>query len=673
MSHKHTNALIHETSPYLLQHAHNPVDWMPWNDEAFKKAKDENKLLLISIGYSACHWCHVMEHETFEDEAVAQLMNEHFVCIKVDREERPDVDQVYMDAVQLITGRGGWPLNCFALPDGRPFHGGTYFPKNQWMETLRAVHSAFTETPEKIEEYAQRLTDGLQTMDDIAIQPLPEEFNMDPVDAAIGRWTKNFDTREGGDKGSPKFLLPVNLRFQLQYGTQSKDQEVLDHVNLTLKKMALGGIYDQLGGGFARYSVDDQWRVPHFEKMLYDNGQLLSIYAEAYRSKRDPIYARILSETADWIAREMTDESHAFYSALDADSEGEEGKFYVWKMDELKAAAGDDWDLLKEFYHIDSKGLWEHGNYILMQQDSEAATASSIGLKESELREKMASIEGRLLEVREQRIRPGLDDKCLTSWNALTSTGLIDAYVATGESRFLTLAEDNLEFLWTTQRKKDGSLWHSYKTGTSSINGYLEDYALLCEALLSGHEATLNAEYLQKAHAVAEYVITHFKRTEAGLFHFKSKNDDPLIVAKTEIHDNVIPSSNSIMATCLYKLGALYGKTEWIEMAKEPLAHLSVNYGRYPSGHSQWMRLHSYVSRPFYEVAILGTDCEEKRRELTQHFLPNVVICGGTTEGDIPILEGRLNDERTLFYVCEFGACQLPTTSSEEALDQMVR
>jgi len=665
---EYTNDLIHESSPYLLQHAHNPVHWLPWSEKALQKAKEENKPMLISIGYSACHWCHVMEHESFEDTTVANIMNAHFVCIKVDREERPDIDQVYMDAVQLMTGRGGWPLNCFALPDGRPFFGGTYFNKDQWINVLNSVNETFISNPEKVEDYATKLTEGINQMDDMPVQPIPSEFSDEAVDAAVGRWKQNFDTKEGGAQGAPKFPLPNNYLFLLHYAMTENDAELQKQVLLTIEKMAFGGIYDQLGGGFSRYSTDDIWKAPHFEKMLYDNGQLLSLYAEAYKSVGNPLYKQVIEETSTFVQRELTATNGAFYSALDADSEGEEGKFYVWTIDEIKTISGADFELIKTYYNINKKGLWEHNNYILLRDQSDSIIAEKFNLSNEELGEKIEVFKKKAMDVRDKRIRPGLDDKTLTSWNAIMAKGLVDAYIATRNQAHLKLAKNNLDFLLNQQLMDDGSLYHSYKNERSTINGYLEDYAHLIDALIRYYEATFEVFYLNKANALAQYVIEHFDRNPAGFFYFKSKNDDRLVAQKAEITDNVIPASNSVLATCLFKLGQLYLNEKFISITKSMAASVEPNFSRYPAGYSQWMSLMLYLSEPYYEIAIMGEKCEEKRDALLQHHLPKALICGGINAGDLPILQNRKVEGKTLIYVCQSGACKLPVSDVEQAL-----
>ena len=457
--HKHTNKLINQTSPYLLQHAHNPVNWYPWGDEALEKAKKENKLLLISVGYSACHWCHVMEHESFEDETVAALMNENFVCIKVDREERPDIDQIYMNAVQLITGRGGWPLNCFALPSGEPFFGGTYFQKDQWMQLLKNVANEYKVAPEKVKTYADELTEGIKTSEMLPMVTKSVPFKLETLKGAVTKFKTQIDHVEGGGAQAPKFPMPNNYEFLLQYYHHTKDESILKYTELTLDKMAFGGIYDQIGGGFARYSTDAMWKAPHFEKMLYDNGQLVSLYSHAYQLTKKPLYKNVVYQTLEYIEREMTAKNDAFYSSLDADSEGEEGKFYVWSKEELQHVLDNDFDFVEDYYNINNKGKWE-GHYILLRDKTNAQIAKKYKLSVDNVEKKVSEINTTLLAERAKRIRPGLDDKTLTSWNALMLRGYVDAYNTFNDEAFLKTALKNANFIVNTQLRKDGGLNH---------------------------------------------------------------------------------------------------------------------------------------------------------------------------------------------------------------------
>jgi uncharacterized protein YyaL (SSP411 family) len=665
------NALIHESSPYLLQHAYNPVKWLAWSEAAIAKAQSENKPILVSIGYSACHWCHVMEHESFEDEAVATLMNEHFVCIKVDREERPDVDHLYMDAVQLMTSQGGWPLNCFALPDGRPFFGGTYFQKDRWIQVLEQVHLAFTSDYGRVLHYAEELTQGIHALDQQAVQVNDDQITDEAVDAAVGRWLKRVDQKEGGFEGAPKFPMPNNYRFLLHYAHSNGDHEVLQHVLLTLHKMAFGGIYDQVGGGFARYAVDALWKVPHFEKMLYDNGQIISLYAEAYQFNKDPLWLEIVEDTTDFMNRELSEENGAFYAALDADSEGVEGKYYVWKLPDLNKAAGKDLPLLERLYHFDQKGLWEHGNYILQRKQRLDSAAKASNLPLHVVRERQRQFRKVLFQLRDVRERPSLDDKCLTSWNAMAARGYVDAYQATGNPAYLERANSNLGFILKHQLRADGGLWRSFKQGKSSVEAYLEDYAHCADAFVRAYEATFQLSHLEHAKQFLDYIEVHFDRNEAGFYYFNERRNQHLVARKAEIHDNVIPASNSIVMTCFFKLGLLLGKVEWTKRANDAVRQVESHFSRHPTSYSQWMQLNLFFSEPFFEVAIVGNDCEEKRRTLAQHYLPNTVFCGGETGGSIPILEGRGAPNKTLIYVCQNGACQLPTEDTDAALAQL--
>ena len=589
--HTYTNALIHETSPYLLQHAHNPVNWMPWGEAALKQAREEDKLLLISIGYSACHWCHVMEHESFEDTTVARVMNENYICIKVDREERPDVDQVYMNAVQLMTRHGGWPLNCVALPDGRPVWGGTYFPKEKWLESIQAVADFYRKDPQQMGEYAQQLTAGIRQMDLVPVNTEPADFTMDALDELYTTWSKRFDNKEGGPAKAPKFPLPNNYRFLLRYGHHKEDQKVLEHVELTLRKMAWGGIYDQVGGGFARYSTDLYWKVPHFEKMLYDNAQLVSLYSEAWQAFKEPLYKEVVYQSLEFIEREMTAPEGAFYSALDADSEGEEGKFYIWSKEELKQELGADYDLFAAYYNVNSKGLWEQGHYILLRDKSAADFAGKAGLSPEALREKVTNWQKQLLKVRAKRIRPGLDDKSLTSWNAMMVKGYVDAYQAFDEKEFLDKALTNARFILKHQWQEDGSLYHSYKKGRSTIEGYLEDYAFTIEAFLALHEATFDATWLQHARKLADYVIDHFSDQETGMFFFTSDQGQKLISKSMEVSDNVIPASNSVMAKNLFLLSHYFNEKTYKERSIQMLNNVKEQMPSYGSGYSNWALL----------------------------------------------------------------------------------
>lgn len=662
------NRLINESSPYLQQHAYNPVDWHPWGEEAFEKARSEDKLMLISVGYSACHWCHVMEHETFEDSTAAAFMNAHFVSIKVDREERPDVDQVYMNAVQLMTQRGGWPLNCFALPDGRPVFGGTYFPKDKWMEVMQSLIDLKNNEPERMLEYADKLTKGIQSSELVSINEDESAPDIQELDNLVNHWSSYWDLKKGGPDRAPKFPLPNNFEFLMQYGHLGEHSSTLNYVHTTLEKMARGGIYDQIGGGFARYSTDGDWKVPHFEKMLYDNAQLVSLYSHAYQlSKRDE-YKRVVEETIEFVNRELTGKDGELYSALDADSEGEEGKFYVWSLDEAQSILGKDYATAEAYFNFDRNGLWE-GHYIPLRMEADSVVAGKLNLSESELREAVDRITRKLFDARAKRIRPGLDDKSLTSWNALMISGLADAYAALGTEEYLNKARKTASFIWDKQKRKDGGLNHSYKAGKSTINGYLEDYSFTIEAFIRLYEVTFEEEWLEKAKELTQYVTTHFYDEQSKMYWFTSDLDPPLIARKQEIHDNVIPASNSSLAKGLYKLGSYYYDKDLLDRSAAMLHNIrpEMSFGQ---NYSNWGILMLHQVKPFYEVAVTGSGWKDKMTSFHQHYLPNAIFMGADKNSGLPLLESKFFEETTIF-VCQNKSCQQPVTKVDDALKQM--
>jgi len=667
-NHKYTNELIHETSLYLLQHAHNPVNWQSWGEKALNQTKSENKLLLISIGYSACHWCHVMEHESFEDPEVAKVMNEHFVCIKVDREERPDVDHIYMSAVQLLTGRGGWPLNCIALPDGRPIWGGTYFPKDSWVKALETISDFYVKNHKKTEEYATQLHQGIEQNTLISISSNDKKVDPLLLPSLVSKWQNLFDLKHGGTKGAPKFMLPNNWQFILRVGQQIQERKILDQVKLTLQKMASGGIFDQVGGGFARYSTDEIWKVPHFEKMLYDNAQLLGLYANAFKADPIPIYKQVIEETVDFLKRELLSPENGFYSALDADSEGEEGKFYVWTKPELEQILGADFELFSEYFNVNSLGFWEHNQYILMRNEDNAAFAARHQLSEEELGAKLKNWKTLLLAERGKRVRPGLDDKILTSWNAMTITGLIGCYNALGQEEYLKLALNNAEFLKSKMTGADGRLLHSYKNNQVQISGFLEDYAFTIEAYTALFESTGEKSWLDESARLTKITLNEFFDAEKFFFSFTSTDQKDLITRTFEIHDNVIPSSNSVMARNLFRLSYLIDRPDYLKIARKMLDLVSSNMADYPSGYSNWSQLLLDLTESYFEVAVTGPNSISLLNELQKHYLPNVIFCAGIAENYLPLLANRLVAGKTLIYICHDYSCQLPVDTVEEAL-----
>lgn len=672
MTENFTNALINSTSPYLLQHAHNPVDWQPWSESLMERAGKENKLLIVSIGYAACHWCHVMEHECFEDEEVAEVMNKNFISIKVDREERPDVDNYYMTAIHLMGQQGGWPLNVIALPDGRPIWGGTYFPKELWIKNISAVSDFYSQNQEKTEEYAADLQSGVEQA---SLKITDEDGkNIEPnsqlLERAVSNWKQRFDFENGGNKGAPKFPMPVNLDFLLYYGKMYNDENVLSYIKLTLEKMARGGIYDQVGGGFARYSVDEKWKVPHFEKMLYDNGQLLSLYSKGYQQFKSEELKKVIYETADFIDHELTSKEGALYSSLDADSEGEEGKYYIWKPDELKSILGEEYPLFAEYYNVGGKGFWEQGKNILLRDESVQSFAARYNLSEEELDEKVKKWQEVALGKREKRVRPGLDDKTLTSWSALVIQGLVDAYKATADQEFLQNALKKALFVKQHLIKKNGSVLHSWKNGISSADGFMEDYALLIQCFISLFEVTGEKHWLDATESLTQFAFEHFYDEKRGLFYFsETENNGSLVTNHFQNEDNVIPAANSVMANNLYKLYLLQGMPDYKKMVLKMLQNVIANFSKYPMAFANWGTLMLKLVQPYYEMAVVGPESENHLRALQSEFRPNVLWASSVTESEIPILNGRYSKGKTLFYVCQEGTCNLPVERVEEALD----
>lgn len=668
---KHTNQLAKESSPYLLQHAHNPVNWYPWGEEALYKAKSENKLLIISVGYAACHWCHVMEKESFEDEEVAQFMNENFVCIKVDREERPDIDQVYMDAVQLISGSGGWPLNCFALPDGKPIYGGTYFGRNQWLDLMKRVAVEYQKNPDKLAQYASDLIAGVDELNAFSDTIMAASLNRSVLDSMVYKWTRIFDYNEGGFTYHPKFPLPNNMQFLMRYAELTQNDSISQFVYTSLKKMAYGGLYDHLAGGFARYSTDEYWKVPHFEKMLYDNGQLVSLYSEAYEKYHDPFFKQVVEQTIAFCEIELSNGEGAYYSSLDADSEGEEGKFYVWTSSEIKNIVKQDSEVVFNYYNVNGYGKWEGDKNILIRSKQDSVLALEMGLKTQQLEEIITRNNKALLENRNQRTRPNKDDKSLTSWNALMLSGLLDAYSAFGNKEYLKEAEKTANFIISTQRKADGGLFHSYKNGESSINGFLEDYAFSIEALIRMYELTFDEKWLMEAKNLADYSIDHFFDQESQMFFFTSNNDVPLISRKTDFSDNVMPSSNSSMANGLFKLGTLFQNSKYLQMSETMNTSVASKMKEYGSGYSHWANLSLNLVFPYYEVAVTGEGCVDKSLAMNSRYIPNKIRMGGVENSSLPLLDGKFLGGEALYFVCYNKTCQLPTEDLNIAYSQM--
>ena len=679
-SEQHTNKLINETSPYLLQHAHNPVDWYPWGPEALERARSEDKPILLSIGYSACHWCHVMEHESFENEEIARLMNETFVCIKVDREERPDLDSIYMNAVQMMTGHGGWPMTMFLTPDLKPFYGGTYYPPEDrrgmagFPRVLTAIADSYKNRREEILSTADAITAELKKTDRFVASN--EMLTTEVLNQAFSALAGNFDQTHGGFGSAPKFPPSMALMFLLRHYRRTNSPQALDMVEKTLQKMAGGGMYDHLGGGFARYSVDARWLVPHFEKMLYDNALLTRIYLYAYQQMKNPLYRRIAEETLEYIIRDMTDRRGGFYSSEDADSEGLEGKFYVWTRAEVLGILGaDEGEVFCKFFDVTEEGNFEHGNSILntprsleeftMEQDKSVEEISRI----------ITAGKRKLFYVREERVRPGRDDKTLAAWNGLMLTAFAEAANILGRDDYREVAVRNAEFI-TTQLIKDGRLLRTYKAGQAKLNGYLEDYAYVIEGLLAVYEATFELKFFKQARELADTMIARFWDAQGSGFYFTSSDHEELITRTKDYFDNATPSGNSVSAMALLKLGLLTQEPEYTRCAVAMLRALRPVMVRYPSAFGYMLSaLDFYLSEP-KEIAMVGKlDSHELRsfvEEIYSRYIPNKVVAASEPGDDaaaseIALLVARSAIEgKATAYVCRNYTCLAPATSTEE-------
>jgi len=669
--HKYTNELIHESSPYLLQHAHNPVNWYPWGEKALTKAKGENKMLIISIGYSSCHWCHVMEQESYEDTTVARIMNEHFVCIKVDREERPDIDQLYMNAAYLTTGSGGWPLNVLALPDGRPFFAGTYFSKNNLIKVLDYFIDIQIKNPSSLSDQADNITREIKSTEKVVLSQDKAILSKRNLDDIFNSFRVHIDFAKGGINQPPKFPMPSVWEYLLHYYSLSNAPDALSAVTSTLDNVAAGGIYDQIGGGFSRYSTDENWHVPHFEKMLYDNAQLVSLYTHAWQLTKNPEYNRIVYETLEFIENELTSPEGGFYSSIDADSEGEEGKFYVWTKEEIESVLGKEAPIFIEYFNITKPGNWEKDKNILFRKSTCAELSKKYNIGLQELQIEIEKIRQTIMKVRNKRVRPGLDDKILTSWDALMLKGYVDAYRAYGEARFLNAALKNADFIYYNAIGKNNEMSRNYKNGKSSVPGLLDDYSFTISAFIDLYQATFDEKWLYKANDLTDYTILHFFDTSSGMFYYTPDNHSDLIVRKMEISDNVIPSSNSEMANNLFLLGNYFNNENFIQKAQQMLKNVQKNLQKNIFSFSNWGLLGIHFIKPLYEVAIVGSDWDTIRKTLDKNYLPDAIYLGGKNEGTLNLLEDKLVSGQTTIYVCVDKACKIPVTEAEMALQQM--
>ncbi len=668
------NRLINSTSPYLLQHAHNPVDWYEWGPEALERAKTEDKPILVSIGYSSCHWCHVMERESFEKESIAALMNEYFVCIKVDREERPDIDQIYMDAVHALGIQGGWPLNVFLTPEQKPFFGGTYFSPEVWPQVLNNIHNAYTTHRDKIEDTAEELRLHLQRSETSAFTSEGETGELyGDLKMMFAKLKPKFDTEWGGMDKAPKFIMPSLWQWMLRYFHLTQDEDASAQLHLTLKKIARGGIYDQIGGGFARYSVDHYWFAPHFEKMLYDNAQLISLYAEAFALSKDEEYKAVVYETFEWLQREMTSDDGGFYSALDADSEGVEGKYYLWTQSEMEKHLGDNAAVFVDYFNVDKKGNWEHGGNILNRGKADEVFLTEQKIERAQWDVMLKNTKKSLLRERNERISPGLDDKVVTAWNAMMISGLCDAYKAFDDKRFMKAALLCMRFL-ENEVMESTRLYRSFKGKPSTTPAFLDDYASLVQAQIKLYEVTFDEYWVRRAELFMEHVITHFHDATDGFFFYTSDESEKLLTRKKEIFDNVIPGSNSIMAWNLFRLGTLLDRNEWKDMASDMVSRLGKLITQEPNYMSNWAIVMSEIQKGLIEVAVVGDDAEIMRQEFHIEFQPYCMMMGTTNKSTLPLLADKTpTKKKTTAYVCFQKTCFAPVHSVEAITKQITK
>ena len=649
------NQLHQAQSPYLKQHANNPVHWVPWENTYLSHAKEENKLIIISIGYAACHWCHVMEHESFEDETVAKLMNTHFVNFKVDREERPDIDHIYMQALQLLTGQGGWPLNIVALPDGRPVWGGTYFTQHQWIHYLTQLVKLQKENPEKLYHYADQIAEGMRGIE-LEKDPKNLSFSPDEIYKSVNSLNQQVDQEYGGMKGAPKFMMPTILQLGISF------EGLCDYTHRTLEKMALGGLFDVLGGGFSRYAIDEKWHVPHFEKMGYDNGQLLSLYCTAYQKKNNPLYKEVIEKTLTFLTTELKAASGGYFASLDADSLNEnnqliEGAYYVWNKEELKQLKLIEDPLFTDYFGINKEGYWEEDNYVLFRTNSLQSFLSKHNLPAT-FKKTVETWEKTMLQQRNLRAKPRKDDKIICSWNALIGSGLLTNYRLFGGEKNKSLAKDHLLFMQEKFHRINGSLYRLNKEGSPPVNGFLEDYSLMIAFYLDSYETFFDSQILIQVERLLNYCFQHFLENQSPLFFFSEEKN--LILKTKEINDNVIPSSNAIMAENLFRASKHLGKKQWKLHAQKMLNKVVPNGLNYPRSYSNWLRIALEQTTSQKEVIVIGVDAMKWIKELQQNTHKKVSWSASTKPSDLPLLKHRYQKGKTLIYICENNTCKLP-------------
>lgn len=669
--HKFSNSLLQESSPYLLQHAHNPVNWYPWGEIALKKAKEENKPILVSIGYSACHWCHVMEKESFENEQTAEYMNEHFINIKIDREERPDLDHIYMDAVQAMAGSGGWPLNVFLTPDLKPFYGGTYYPPQRafnrpsWIEVLQSISHAFNNERQQVDTQADTMIQHMIKANLVANQPSEAGNNKKNCEEIFLNIMKTADKEWGGFGKAPKFPQTYTIQYLLRFYHFTKNEEALQQALLSIDKMIEGGIYDHLGGGFARYSTDTEWLAPHFEKMLYDNALLLSVISEAYQAIKLEKYKRAITEIIQFIKTELMHPGGGFYAALDADSEGIEGKYYVWTYEEVKNILGADADLFCRYYDITPAGNWEHTSILRTKKPLEEFVATQ-HLNINDFQSYLNKAKAKLMEVRNKRVKPGLDDKIILGWNSLMNSALCKAYQATGNEEYKILAENNMEFIFQ-HFEKEGNFFHTWKDNEAKYPAFLDDYASLIEAIINLQQIKGDKDLLLKAEAITHIVIDNFSGEEGVSFYYTHKDQNDVIIRKYEIYDGATPSGNALMADNLLQLSIYLDNAGWRIRSEEMIAALHKLILTYPTSFGALAGVLLKMIYPIKEIAIVGEKSFSQLPALLSHYIPHkVVMTSHNADNRFPLLTGRENDGETLFYLCQNFTCQNPVNTIEE-------
>ncbi|RYY65975.1 MAG: thioredoxin domain-containing protein [Chitinophagaceae bacterium] len=671
---------MHESSPYLLQHAYNPVQWYPWGEEALQLAREKNIPILVSIGYSACHWCHVMERESFEDVETAAFMNSHFINIKIDREERPDLDHIYMDAVQAISGSGGWPLNVFLTPDAKPFYGGTYFPPKKafnrpsWLDVLFSMSEYWKNKRAEVEEQAAGLMEHLVKSNNFSFKKVLDEeqgdgfYSMDKCGVIADNILANADTREGGFGRAPKFLQTASIQYLLQYAHLSGRRSYADQALLSLTKMVRGGIYDQLGGGISRYSTDNEWLVPHFEKMLYDNALLCIALSDAYQFTQESIYSEALESTLHFVMTELKDRSGGYYTALDADSEGVEGKFYVWKKEEIMEILGDKAELFCAYYNVTDEGNWEENNILNIQTDL-TTFAKGRNLAAGSLKETLKIAREELLEARGQRVWPGLDDKILLNCNALLLTALCKSYACLQNPVYKDAAIELAVFIEEKFRATTG-LFHTYKEGVAKYPAFLDDYAYYIQALINLQEITGDQEYLQQAKEYATYVSDNFSDEDGNLFYYSSKIQTDVIVRKTEVYDGATPSANAVMANNLFYLSLVFDEQLWWKRAEKMLLSMFNGIEKYPGSFGVWAGTYLKQTAVPVEIILTGKDTRKELDAVLQEFIPNKLLLSSSREREgMPLLANKAFGDRTHMYVCRNYSCLAPVFTTAQLMD----